>query len=108
MFFTIQNEDNTPVEQLRTNTLLRAYIIIDNYPLHTSEKLLDKYLTQQYKSSLKNLCVKLLLNLTFYINNENNLILIFKDKKYDKLAQLITYGTGAIPGSRILQIALGN
>jgi hypothetical protein len=52
------------------------------------------------------MCIKLLLSLTFYEDNEGNLILLFKDQRYDKIAQLITYGNGAIPGSRILQIAL--
>ena len=31
---------------------------------------------------------------------------MFKDPKDDKLAQLVTYGNGAIPGSSILQVAL--
>ena len=108
MFFIIENKDHTPAEQLKTNTLLKAYLIIDKYPLHASERLLDQYLVQQYKSSLKNICVKLLLNLTFHVDKENNLVMVFKDKKHDRLAQLITYGTGVIPGSRILQIALRN
>lgn len=33
---------------------------------------------------------------------------MFKDPKYDTIASLITYGNGAIPGSRILQIALNS
>jgi hypothetical protein len=94
------------IEQLRTNTLLDAYFLIQNYPLRASEFILDTFIKQQYKTSLKDLCVKLLLSLTFYENNEGNLVLLFKDPKNDKLASLITYGNGAIPGSRILQIAL--
>jgi hypothetical protein len=70
--------------------------------------MLDSYIQQQYKITLKNLCIKLLLSLTFYKDNEGNLVLLFKDPKYDKLASLITYGNGAIPGSNILQIALNN
>jgi hypothetical protein len=57
---------------------------------------------------LKNICIKLLLNLTFYKDNTGNLILMFKDPKYDIIARLITYGNGAIPGSKILQIALND
>jgi hypothetical protein len=68
--------------------------------------LMDRYVQQQYKMSLKNLCVKLLLNLTFYEDNAGNLVLLFKDNKYDNIASLITYGNGAIPGSKILKIAL--
>lgn len=108
MFFTINNKKYLSPEQLRTNTLLDAYFIIESYPLHASELILDQYIQQQYKTTLKNLCIKLLLNLTFYKDNSGNLILMFKDPKNDVLARLITYGNGAIPGSKILQIALNN
>jgi hypothetical protein len=67
---------------------------------------MDQYVQQQYKVSLKNLCVKLLLDLTFYEDDTGNLVLLFKNPKSDLLAQLITYGNSAVPGSRILQIAL--
>lgn len=108
MFFVIKNSRYLSEEQLRTGTLLKAYMIIKNHPLNAAEQLLNNYLEQQYKSSLKNLCIQLLLNLTYYMDNENNLILMFKNPKYDRLAQLITYGNGAIPGSRILKTALNN
>ena len=108
MFFTVKNIAKLPVEQLRTNTLLKAYYIIQKYPLGASELLLEQYLKQQYKSSLKDLCVDLLLNITYYKNDEGNLVLLFKNPKYDRIAQLITFGTGAIPGSSILQSALKN
>lgn len=108
MFFTIKNERYLSDEQLRTNTLLSAYHVIQNYPLRASELIMDQYIQQQYKVSLKNLCVKLLLNLTFYKNNSGDLIMMFKDPKYDTIARLITYGNGAIPGSKILQIAMNS
>jgi hypothetical protein len=94
------------IEQLRTDTLLNAYYIIKNYPMHASDIILDQYVTQQYDTSLKNMCIKLLLSLTFHKDTDGNLILLFKDLQYDKIAQLITYGNGAIPGSKILKIAL--
>jgi hypothetical protein len=93
-------------EQLRANTLVSAYHIIKNYPLKASELLMDQYVQQQYKMTLKNLCLNLLLNLTFYEDDSGNLVLMFKNHKYDTIARLITYGNGAIPGSRILQTAL--
>ena len=97
-----------PIEQLRTNTLLDAYFIIKNYSLHASELSLDRFIKQQYKVSLKDMCIKLLLSLTFYTNKDGDLILLFKNQKYDTIASLITYGNGAIPGSKILRIALKN
>lgn len=106
MFFTIKNNRCLSSQQLRTDTLMHAYYLINNYPLKASDKILNDYLQQQYKENLKNLCVKLLLNITFYKNDEGDFVLMFKDPKSDQLAQLITYGNGAIPGSRILQIAL--
>lgn len=106
MFFTLQNKKYLSTEQLRTNTLLNAYFIIKNYPLRASEQILDLYIQQQYKMSLKNMCIQLLLNLTYYKDDADNLILLFKNPKHDRIAQLITYGNGAIPGSKILQHAL--
>ena len=108
MFFIIKNKRYLSEDQLRTGSLLNAYMIIKNYPLNASEQLLNSYLEQQHKSSLKDLCIQLLLSTTYYTNDKNDLVLLFKDPKYDKLAQLITYGNGAIPGSRILKIALSN
>ena len=108
MLFTINNKRHSSIEQLRTNTMLNAYFIIQKYPLKASDIIMDRYIQQQYKVSLKNLCIKLLLDLTFYADDSGNLVLLFKSPRSDTLAQLITYGNGAIPGSRILQLALTN
>lgn len=108
MLFRVENKRFLSTEQLRTNTLLDAYFIIQKYPLKASEQLLEQYLEQQYKTTLKNLCIKILLSATFHKDLDGNLVILFNDPTYDRLAQLITYGTGAIPGSRILQIALAN
>ena len=107
MFFTIKNK-YLSAERARVNALLNAYYIIQNYPLHASDILMDQYINQQYKTDLKNMCVNLLLNLTYYQDKSGNLILMFKNPKYDKIARLITYGNGAIPGSKILKVALKN
>ena len=108
MLFTITNHRRKSIEQLRTDTLLDAYYIIKNYPMHASDLSLEQYIKQRYDTSLKNMCIKLLLSLTFHKDAENNLVLLFKDPKYDEIARLITYGNGALPGSKILQIALSN
>lgn len=106
MFFTIKNNHYISIEQLRADTLLTAYFIIKNYPMQASDLILDQYIQQQHSTTLKNLCINLLLNLTYHKDNEGNLILLFKNPKYDKLARLITYGNGAMPGSKILVTAL--
>jgi hypothetical protein len=108
MLFSIKNKRRISIEQLRANTLMSAYFIIKNYPMNATELLLDSYIQQQHGSSLKNMCIELLLNLVFYEDDSGNLILLFKNTKYDSIASLITYGNGAIPGSSILQAALKN
>lgn len=108
MLFIIPNKNYLSTEQLRTSTLVKAYYIIQKFPLHASDLILENYIKQQYKTSLKNMCVKLLLNLTFYKNDAGDLVLMFKNSKYDQIARLITYGNGVIPGSKILQISLRN
>ena len=108
MFFTVKNKKYLTTEQLKTNTLLKAYYVIKNYPLNCSEKLLDSYLQQYHDITLKDLCVKILLKLSHYKDEEGNVVLLFKDYKYDKYARLVTYGNGAVAGSPILKIALKN
>lgn len=108
MFFSINNKRYLSTEQLRANTLLDAYFIIKNYPMQATDLVLDNYIQQQYNVTLKDMCIKLLLSLTLCKDQEDNLILLFKDQKYDKIARLITYGNIAVPGSKILQIALSN
>jgi hypothetical protein len=108
MFFIVKNKRYLSTDQLRTDALLDAYYVIKNYPIKATELVLDQYVKQQYKVSLKDLCIKLLLNLTFYNTDTGDLVLMFKNPKYDTIASLITYGNGAIPGSKILQIALNN
>lgn len=108
MLFSIENKYHKSIEQLRADTLLSAYFIIHGYQLRATDLPMDRYLQQQYKVTLKNMCIRLLLSLTFHKDDSGNLTLLFKDKKHDNIAQLITYGNGAIPGSKILQIALNN
>ena len=108
MLFTIKNEHYLTIDQLRANTLLDAYYAIKSYPMHAADIALDNYIQQQFNTSLKNLCIKILLKLSFYANKDNDLILLFRNPKVDTIARLITYGNGALPGSKILQVALRN
>ena len=106
MFFVVKNNKYLSPRQLKASTLMKAYYVVSNFPLKASDKILDDHLQAKYNTSLKNICVKLLLNIKFFKNDEGDFVLLFQDSELDKLAQLITYGNGAIPGSRILQIAL--
>ena len=108
MFFTVTKKPHMTYDILRTKALMRAFYIIKKYPLNTHEQKLDEYLQQYHKSTLKDMCINLLLNISHYEDNEGNIILIFKDFKHDQMARLITYGTGAVAGSNILKIALNS
>lgn len=39
---------------------------------------------------------------TQVLATENSLVVLFKDKKHDELARLVTFGNGQIRGSNIL------
>jgi hypothetical protein len=106
MLFIVKGNNRLTIDHLRNKTLLNAYFIIQKYKLGPAELILDQYLIQHYKVSLKNMCIKLLLNLTFYAKDDGSLVLLFKDPSMDKIARLITYGNGVLKGSSILQIAL--
>jgi hypothetical protein len=73
-----------------------------------TEVILNNYLVENYKFTLKNACFLLLANLQFSAGEENEIIFFFKDEKYDKLARIITYGIDNISGSQILKTALSN
>lgn len=108
MLFSVTNNKYLSPDELRTETMLNAYFIIKNYPLKASDTLLDEYLQQHYKITLKDLCIKLLLSLTFYKDDSGNLVLLFKNPRDDAMARLITYGTGPVIGSQILKLALNS
>ena len=106
MFFKVKNKYHISTDFLRSKALLTAYSVIKSYPLKASELILDQYIQQLYNVSLKNMSIELLLNSTFYTDDAGNLVLLFKNPRHDAIAQLITYGNGVVPGSKILKIAL--
>lgn len=106
MFFTVKTDSKSPVSILKLKILIRARSLISVYPMRGTEILLDSYLVENYKVTLKNLCFLLLTKLYFSQGEENEIIIFFKEDKYAKLAQIITYGVGNISGSQILKVAL--
>lgn len=106
MFFTIKNDSKKPVSIVKLKTLVRARSLISLYPMRGTEVILNNYLIENHKLTLKNACLLLLANLQISEGEENELIMFFKDKKYDELAQIITYGIDNISGSQILKIVL--
>ena len=106
MFFIVKNNNKQLVSTVKLKTLVRARSRISVYPMRGTEVILNNYLVENYKLTLKNVCFLLLANLYFSPGEENEIILFFKDEKYDKLAQIITYGIDNISGSQILKTAL--
>lgn len=106
MFFIITSRYYTSLAKLKNDRILQAYISIKNYPFKANDLLMNQFIEQKYEISLRELCIKLLFNLTFFKNKNGNLVASFKDPRYDKLARLVTYGDGLHFGSPILKDAL--
>lgn len=110
MLFVVQTRPTTlytPEQQMALlYSAARRKILL--YPKKTNEKLLDRYIKEQYNSRLIFVCLKILSNATFSLNNKNEIIITVVDKRLAKLASLITYGTGKVPGSNILKFAFSN
>lgn len=106
MFYAIKIGTKKPVSIVKLKTLVRARSYISLYPMRGTEIILNNYLLENYKLTLKNACFLLLANLYFSAGEENEVIMFFKDERYIKLAQIITYGIDNISGSQILKTAL--
>lgn len=106
MFYTIKTDNKKPISIVKLKTLVRARSLISLYPMRGTEVILNNYLVENYKLTLKNACFLLLANLKFSVGEENEIIMFFKDEKHDKLARIITYGIDNISGSQILKTAL--
>jgi hypothetical protein len=106
MFYTIKTDSKKPISIVKLKTLVRARSLISLYPMRGTEIILNNYLVENYKLTLKNACFLLLANVQFSEGEENEIIFFFKDEKYDQLARIITYGIDDISGSQILKTAL--
>jgi hypothetical protein len=108
MFYSIKIDTKKPISIIKLKTLVRARSLISLYPMRGTEVILNNYLVENYKLTLKNACLLLLANLKFSTGEENEVIFFFKEEKYNQLAQIITYGIDNISGSQILKTALSN
>lgn len=106
MFYIIKTDNKKPVSIVKLKTLVRARSLISLYPMRGTEVILNNYLIENYKLTLKNACLLLLANLQVCTGEEDEIVMFFRDAKYDKLAQIITYGIDNISGSQILKTAL--
>lgn len=104
MFFTVRNlSNNGQLNRARAINSARKRIIL--YKSSSNEVALDNYLLEHYNLNLKLMCIKLINSCTWSLNQDNEVVITFKNKEYDKLAALITYGTEKLQGSQILAFA---
>lgn len=106
MFFSIKANNTQPISITKLKALVRARSLISLYPMRGTEVILNNYLVENYKLTLKNACFLLLANLQISAGEEDEIIMFFKDEQHIKLAQIITYGIDNISGSPILKTAL--
>lgn len=68
-----------------------------------SELLLSRHLQENYNITLRTACLNILNNTCYSLNFKQEIIVTIPDPKLNNLAKIITYGTGKVPGSHILQ-----
>ncbi len=101
----IYHEDSKYPALTKSKIIWIAYESIIRYKLKADDKILENYLKENYRISLKQACLKLALNAKITYDSSSTYIITFPTTSLKNLAQLITYGTGKILGSPILQRA---
>lgn len=103
MIYTINTSNYTPVYRnlLAQKLKLNAISRLRNFPIRTAEKLLDEYLKTNYKMSLQYACYLIIINSKIE-ETENEITVSLNDKQLEKIARIITFGTGRLTGSRLI------
>ena len=78
MFFIIETDGKNPISLVKLKALIRARSLISLYPMRGTEVILNNYLVENYKLTLKNACLLLLANLQVSEGEENEIIMFFK------------------------------
>ena len=106
-FKDLTNVNAQDIDYLVSRTKWDARRRIISYQQKTQEKLLDKYIRQNYKTSLIQMCLKIVSKANYLhdTNGTKEITITITDPNLDKIASLTTYGTGKIQGSNILKNA---
>lgn len=106
MFFRVSSP---VVDKQRYNfwILRGANLAIALYRITPAHKQLNDYLWKEFGVNIKAASAMVIANSRIQKNKNNELIITFPSKKIDRLASIITYGNGKIPGCSILQEAFG-
>lgn len=103
MLFIVENNKNTKLNILATKLKARQLVLLCTKG--ATEEMLDKYLIKHYKRPLTLICLDIINNSKYSFDGQGNMIITAKTKYFEKLADIITYGTGKICGSNILRRA---
>ena len=102
MFFRAKSTSPTAdLAIYRTKRKARLYLTLHN--LGTSELLLSRYLQENYNMTLKSACLAILQESRYNLNIQREIIITIPNPELNTIAKIITYGTGRVPGSHILQ-----
>ena len=108
MTFIINADSNKRYNEAIFRSLAKSFILLSSGSFGATEKLLNNYLIQKQKLPLITACLKVIDKAKYSFNGQNEIIISFPEQKIDKLASLITFGTGGkIQGSNILKLAFG-
>lgn len=105
MTFIVSTDSVVPAETIAIRWRASTKRKIALYPLNATDKILENYLLKNYNISLKILALKILNNTKIMNDKGGKLITIVTNKELEKLARLITFGTGRLYGSNILKFA---
>jgi len=106
MNFIVNAGSNKRYNEVLFKNAAKSFIAIVQFG--TTERLLNNYLINKYKLPLIAACFRIIDQAKYSFNGKNEMIISFPEKDIDKLASIITFGTGGkIQGSNILKIAFG-
>lgn len=104
MFFSIENK-LADKAFMKTKVFTNAKTIILNHTIRVEEVKLNEYLKKEFNLNLISACIYILTHCKIQQDKDDNIIILFENKKIDNLAALITYGNLEVPGSKLLKEA---
>lgn len=104
MFFKISS---SIINKQRYNfwVIRGAYFTAATYRFTPAQKALNDYIWNNFGVNLRSASLMVIANSRIQKNNDNEVIITFPSKRIDKLASIITYGTGKIQGCPVLKEA---
>ena len=106
MFFRV-DASMIGIQRANFYILRRANLAVALYKITPAHKQLNSYLWKEFGLNIKTASVMIVAKSRIQKNRNNELIVTFPSKEIDRMAAIITYGTGKIPGCTILQEAFG-